>query len=104
MRVAGIVIAVAGLCGAIAGPVLGFPGAFAVLLVVAVVLWLVGIGVAAASLAPPRPVTGIAALVAALCGWPMIPAYSLAPAWGAVAAASGALVATESLQRRLWRR
>jgi len=94
MRVAGGVLAVAGLAGALAVPVLGFPGAFPVLLGAAVVLWLVGAGAAAACVAPARRTSGLAALAAGLLGWALILVYALAPLWGLAAAACGVVVAT----------
>lgn len=93
MRIAGAVLAAAGIAGALAVPVLGFPGAFPVLLGAALVLWLVGAGTAAASLAPPRPVPGLAAAAAALLGWPMLAVPGLGPLWGGVAALCGVVVA-----------
>lgn len=94
MRVAGGVLIAAGVVGALAVPVLGIPEALSVLLGASVVLWLVGAGVAAASLAPPRRTVGIAAIGAALLGWPLLLLVPLAPLWGVAAAACGAVVAT----------
>lgn len=93
MRIAGGVLAAAGLVAALAVPVLGFPGAFPVLLGAALVLWLVGAGAAAASLAPPRPTAGLAAGAAALLGWPVLLTPGLSPLWGALAALCGVAVA-----------
>lgn len=97
MRVAGGVLVAAGLVGALAVPVIGIPEAFSVLLGAAVVLWLVGAGAAAASLAPPRRTVGIAALAAALLGWPLLLLTALAPLWGLAAAVCGLVVATGRL-------
>ncbi len=94
MRVVGGVLAAAGVAGAVAVPLLGFPGAFPVLLGAAVLLWLVGAAAAAACVAPPRRVSGVAALAAGLLGWGLILAYALAPLWGVAAAACGVVVAT----------
>jgi hypothetical protein len=94
MRVAGGALVAAGLVGALAVPLLGLPGAFPVLLAAAVVLWLVGAGVAAASLAPPRRTVGIAAICAALLGFPLLLLFAFAPLWGAAAGACGLVVAT----------
>ncbi len=93
MGIAGAVLAAAGLVGALAVPLVGLPGAFPVLLGAALVLWLVGAGTAAASLAPPRPAEGFAALTAGVVGWPMLFAYGLSPLWGALALACGVVVA-----------
>ena len=93
MRIAGGVLVAAGIAGALAVPVLGFPGAFPVLLGAALVLWLVGAGAAAASLAPPRLTVGLAAVGAALVGWPVLLVPGLAPLWGSLAALCGVLVA-----------
>ncbi len=100
MRVAGGVLATAGVAGALAGPLLGFPGAFPVLLGAAVVLWLVGAGAAAACVAPPRRAPGLAALAAGFLGWALVLVYALAPLWGVVAAACGVVVATGRLRAR----
>jgi len=100
MRVAGGVLAAAGLAGALAMPLLGSPGAFPVLLGAAVVLWLVGAGAAAACVAPSRPACGLAALAAGLLGWALILVYALAPLWGVAAAACGVVVATGRLRAR----
>jgi hypothetical protein len=86
------VLAALGLAGAAAVPALGLPGAFPALLVLALGLWLVGAGTAAAALAPARRTAGLAALGAALLGWPLLLLYGLAPLWGLLAAACGAVV------------
>ena len=100
MRIAGGVLVAAGLAGALAVPLLGFPGAFPALLGAAVVLWLVGAGTAAACLAPPRRTEGIAAVCAALLGWPLLLVVALAPLWGLAAAASGlAVIGLPGLRR-----
>jgi hypothetical protein len=99
MRVAGVVLAVAGVAGALAVPLLGLPAAFPALLGSALVLWFVGAGAAAACVAPPRRTTGLAALAAGLLGWPVLLVYGLAPLWGALAAACGVAVAYESCRR-----
>jgi hypothetical protein len=93
MRVAGAVLALAGLVGAVALPVLGRPGAFGLLLLAALVLWIVGAATAAACLAPPRRTPGLAALGAGLLGWPLLVLYGLSPLWGLMAAACGVVVA-----------
>ena len=90
MRIAGGVLAAAGAVGALAVPLLGFPGAFPVLLGAAVILWLVGVGAAAACVAPPRRTSGLAALSAGFLGWALVLVYALAPLWGVAAAACGA--------------
>jgi len=92
VRAAGIVLAVAGIAGALAVPLLGIPGAFVVLLASALVLWLVGAVTAAACVAPPRRAAGAAALAAGLFGWGVLLVYGLAPLWGALAAACGVVV------------
>lgn len=92
MRVVGCILTVTGLLGALAVPVLGFPGSFPVLVAAAVILWFVGTGAAAACLAPARLVPGVAALAAALLGWPIVMIYGLAPLWGLLAVACGVLV------------
>ena len=96
MRVAGVVLALAGLVGAAALPLLGRPGAFPLLMLSALVLWLVGAPTAAACLAPPRRVPGLAALGAGLLGWPLLLVYGLAPLWGLLAAACGAVVVAQA--------
>lgn len=96
MRVAGSVLAAAGVTGALAVPLLGLPGAFPVLMGASLVLWLVGAGAAAACVAPPRRVPGIAALAAAALGWAVMLSYALAPVWGTLAAACGVVVAVGS--------
>lgn len=93
MRLAGALLVTAGLTGAAAPALVGFPGAFMPLLVAALLLWLTGIGTAAASLSPPRPLAGVAALSAGLLGWPLLLASGLAPLWGALAAICGMVVA-----------
>jgi hypothetical protein len=93
MRVAGGLIVAAGVAGALAVPVLGLPGAFGVLLASALVLWFVGAVTAAACVAPPRPAIAAAAIGAGLLGWAVLLLYGLAPLWGALAAACGAVVA-----------
>ena len=100
MRVAGAVLAAAGVVGALAVPLLGLPTAFPVLLGAAAVLWLVGMGTAAACVAPPRRAAGLAALAAGLLGWPMLLVYGLAPLWGVAAAACGVVVAVRSARPR----
>jgi hypothetical protein len=95
MRVLGIILGMAGILGAVASPLLGFPGSFAVLMPVAVVLWFVGIAATAVSLAPARPLRGIAAAVAAICGWFLLFVYGFAPLWGITAAACGVVVAVD---------
>jgi hypothetical protein len=92
MRVVGAILVVAGALGALAVPLLGFPGAFPILAAVAVLLWFVGTGAAAACVAPARVLPGIAALMAALLGWPLMLIYGLAPLWGVLVAACGILV------------
>jgi hypothetical protein len=93
MRIRGTILMLAGVVGALAGPLLGLPGAFPVLLPVALVLWFVGTTTAAVCLAPPRRTPGLAALAASLLGWPLLLLYGLAPLWGALAAVCGVLVA-----------
>lgn len=98
MRIRGTILTVAGVVGALAGPLLGWPGAFPVVSLVALALWLVGTTTAAVCLAPPRRTPGLAALAASLLGWPLVLLYGLAPLWGTLAAACGVLVA---IRRRL---
>ncbi len=98
MRVAGAILALAGLVGAAALPLLGRPGAFPLLLLAALVLWLVGAATAAACLAPPRRVPGLAALGAGLLGWPLLLLYGLSPLWGVLAAACGVVVAAQAVR------
>jgi hypothetical protein len=100
MRTLGAILVAAGILGVVAVPLLGFPGAFALLMVAAVLLWFVGIAAAAACLAPARPVQGAAAAGAAACGWPLVLAYGIAPLWGLVAACCG-LIAMGVDPRRL---
>lgn len=92
MRIAGGVLVAAGAVGALAVPLLGFPGAFPVLLGAAVILWLVGVGAAASCVAPPRRASGLAALSAGFLGWALVLVYALAPLWGVAAAACGVVV------------
>ncbi len=92
MRTLGAILVAAGIVGAAAVPLLGFPGAFALLMVAAVLLWFVGIAAAAACLAPARPVQGTSALMAAVLGWPLVLLYGTAPLWGLLAAACGGAV------------
>jgi hypothetical protein len=96
MRLAGVALATAGVVGALAVPLLGLPEAFPVLLGAALALWLVGAGAAAACVAPPRRVPGLAALAAGLLGWPLLLVYGLAPLWGVLATACGVVVAVRS--------
>lgn len=70
-------------------PLLGFPGAFPMLL-----------GAAAACVAPPRRAAGLAALAAGFLGWALVLVYTLAPLWGVAAAACGVVVATGRLRAR----
>lgn len=100
MRVAGVVLLIAGLVGAAARPLAGMPAAFSLLLAAALVLWLVGAATAAACLAPLRRGAGLAAAGAALLGWPLLLAYPLAPLWGVLAAACGLVVAMPDGVRR----
>jgi hypothetical protein len=99
MRVTGAVLALAGLAGAVALPLLGTPAAFPLLLLAALVLWLVGAATAAACLAPARRTPGLAALGAGLLGWPLLLVYGVAPLWGALAAACGVVVAVRGRRR-----
>jgi hypothetical protein len=99
MRVTGAVLALAGLVGAAALPLLGTPAAFPLLLLAALVLWLVGTAAAAACLAPPRRTPGLAALGAGLLGWPLLLLSGLAPLWGVLAAGCGAVVAVSRTYR-----
>jgi len=99
MIAAGVVLAVAAVVGALAVPLLGLPGAFPVLLVAALILWLVGAAVAALCVAPPRRAQGLAALGAALLGWPMLLVYGLSPLWGGLAALCGVAVAVPARPR-----
>ncbi len=92
MKRLGVILIVANLLGTIAVPVLGVPSAFLVLGVAALILWFVGIGAAAACVVPARPRQGIAALIAATLGVPMILAYGFAPLWGATGAICGLVV------------
>lgn len=96
MRVVGCTIAVLGVAAAAALGVLGVPAAYPVLLVCSLALWLVGIGAAAASLAPPRPVVGTAAAVAAVSAWPILLLQELTPLWGAIATMCGVVVASRA--------
>jgi hypothetical protein len=96
MRAAGAALVLAGLAGAAALPLLGRPGAFGILLLCALALWLVGAGTAAACLAPPRRAAGLAALGAGLLGWPLLLLYGLSPLWGLLAAACGAVVVAQA--------
>lgn len=93
MRVGGTILTVAGVAGALAVPLLGLPGAFPVLLLVALVLWFVGTATAVACLAPLRRTSGMAALAASFLGWLVMFSYPLAPVWGGLAAGCGVLVA-----------
>ncbi len=93
MRIAGALLALAGVLAALARPLFGLPAGFPVLLGAALVLWLVGIGTGAASIAPLRRRVGLAALGAALMSWPTIMLFRLAPLWGGVAAICGLVVA-----------
>jgi hypothetical protein len=99
MRITGAVLALAGLVGGAALPLLGTPGAFPLLLPAALVLWLVGAATAAACLAPPRRTPGLAALGAGLLGWPLLLLSGLAPLWGALAAGCGVAVAVSRSRR-----
>lgn len=98
-RVAGGLLTAAGVVGALAVPLLGLPGAFPVLLASALVLWFCGAVTAAACVAPARPVAGLAAVGAALLGWPLLLAYGIAPLWGGLAAACGLVVAVRHAPR-----
>lgn len=92
MRFAGGLMVIAGIAGALAVPLMGTPGAFAVLSVCAMVLWFTGAITAAACVAPPRRAAGIAAIAGGLLGWPLLLVYGLAPLWGLLAAAGGVTV------------
>jgi hypothetical protein len=92
MKTLGGIIIAASVIGIIAVPVMGVPSAFLALGVAALVLWFVGIGAAAACVVPARPQQGIAALIAAILGVPLILAYGLAPLWGVMSAVCGLLV------------
>jgi hypothetical protein len=92
MGAVGVVLAAAGAAAALAVPLLGLPGAFPVLLGAALVLWLVGTAAAAWCVAPPRRASGLAALAAALLGWPLVLVFWLAPVWGGLAVACGVVV------------
>jgi hypothetical protein len=92
MRTLGAILATAGIVGATSVPLLGFPGAFALLMAAALVLWFAGIAAAAVCLAPARPVQGTAGLMAAMLGWPLVLLYGTAPLWGLLAAACGGAV------------
>lgn len=94
MRIPGVVLVLAGALAAVARPLFGLPGGFPILLGAALVLWLVGIGTGAASIAPSHRRAGLAALCAALMSWPTVLLFRLAPLWGAVAAVCGLVVVT----------
>ena len=96
MRVTGVLLAVAGVLGAIVVPLLGLPGAFPVLMGAALVLWIGGAATAASCVAPARPLAGLAALTAALLAWPLVLVYGLAPLWGALAAIAGVVLIVKS--------
>ncbi len=97
MRVAGALIVVLGVVGAVALPILGLPGAFGVLLLAALTLWLVAVPTAAACLAPPRRIAGTAALGSGVLGWPLLLAYPLSPLWGALIAICGVVVIADRI-------
>ncbi len=92
MRVAGWLIVLLGLVGALALPVFGLPGAFGVLLITALTLWLVATPTAAACLAPPRKPAGLAALGAGVLSWPLLVVYTFSPLWGSLIAVCGLVV------------
>lgn len=92
MIVAGVLIIVAGVCGAIARAALGLPQAFPILLACSLILWLSGVGAAAAAAAPVRRVAGWSAFIAALLGWALLLLADLAPVWGIAAAGLGVTV------------
>ena len=92
LRASGGLIALAGLAVALAVPVIGSPEGFRIILAGALVLWVTAAAVAAGCVVPARPAAAAAA-VAGLCGWASFAWFDAAPAFGALAAAAGALIA-----------
>ncbi|MCB0871827.1 MAG: hypothetical protein H6531_10995 [Actinobacteria bacterium] len=99
IRIAGGMLAIAGLGGALARPLLDIPGAFPVLGICALVLWFVGTATAASCLAPPRPISGAAAISAAVLAWPLLFVSGAAPLWGGLSLVCGVLIAAGAQER-----